>query len=191
MPLMSAALIVLKSNTTNRLVSVRKEWVPVVCTIIFICFTSTTFMGGANSQKVVNAAWKLLFGTWHASLLGHINYELRKAGHFLGYGAVGVIFRNAWYATARAFSLVVKRWLDPFAGFLAILSTFIVGSLDEFHQAFTPGRVGCLHDALLDTSGAIALNLIFWAFWLRRRGADRFRLSTRSSGTGMVRFFSN
>jgi VanZ family protein len=173
---MSAAPIPLKFIPVKRSTPVRRFWVPVACTLIFICFTSTTFMGAANSQIVVNAVWKALFGNWHANLLGEINGVVRKTGHFFGYGTVGLIFREAWWKTARAFSLVVKKWLNPFAGFLGVVSTFIVGSLDEYHQMFTPGRVGCLHDALLDTSGALVLNIVFLAIWARRQHKDGFKL---------------
>jgi len=166
---MSAAPIVLNPITVRRPVAIRKEWVAVLCTAIFICCTSTTFMGAKNSQIVVNAIWKALFGNWQAGQLGFINGVLRKTGHFLGYGTVGLIFRNAWYKTAQSFSLVVKSWLHPFAGVLAVVSTFVACSLDECHQMYIPGRVGCLRDALWDMSGAIFLNLLFWAFWVRRR----------------------
>jgi VanZ family protein len=171
---MSAAPLPLMLMPAKRSTPVRKYWVPVACTLIFICFTSTTFMGAANSQIVVSGVWKALFGNWHANLLGEINGVVRKTGHFFGYGTVGLIFRDAWYKTARAFSLVVKSWLNPFAGFLAVVSTFIVGSLDEYHQMFTPGRVGCLHDALLDTAGSLALNIFFLAIWTRRNRKKSF-----------------
>lgn len=166
---MSAAPVVVHTSTIQRPYSLRKEWVAVLCAMLFICCTSTTFMGARNSQIVVNSIWKLLFGNWQAAQLGHVNSALRKTGHFFGYGTVGLIFRNAWYKTAQVFSLVVKSWLNSFAGLLAVISTFIVGSLDEYHQMFTPGRVGCLRDAVWDTCGAICLNLAFWAVWARHR----------------------
>jgi VanZ family protein len=166
---MSAAPVFLNSTSTSRPAPIRKDWITVLCALVFICFTSTTFMGGTHTQIVVNAVWKALFGNWHANLLGQINGDGRKVGHFFGYGTVGLIFRNAWYKTARAFSLVIKNWLNPVAGLLAVVSTFIVGSLDEYHQTFTPGRVGSLHDALLDTSGALFLNIVFWVVYSRRR----------------------
>jgi VanZ family protein len=162
---MSASPIALYSSplrSTSRARTPRKHWLPVLGALIFICFTSTTLMGGTNTGMVVAKVWKALFGTNHIKLAWEINFIGRKIGHFFGYGMVGLIFRNAWYKTASAFSLVAKTWLYPFAAFLAVVSTFTVGSLDEYHQMFLPGRVGCLHDALLDTSGAIFLNLVFW-----------------------------
>jgi VanZ family protein len=181
---MAAAPVALTLITVQRPAAIRKGWIPVVCTIVFICCTSTTFMGAKNSQIVINVIWKALFGNWHANLLGLINGVARKTGHFLGYGTVGLIFRNAWYKTARAFSLVVKNWLNPFAGLLAVTSTFIVGSLDEYHQMFLPGRIGCLRDALWDTAGAIFMNVLFWAIWARRHKVDE---SLASKNTFAIR----
>jgi len=161
---MSASPIALYSSplrSTSKARTPRMHWLPVLGALIFICFTSTTLLGGTKTGMVVATVWKALFGSSHIKLAWEINFIGRKIGHFFGYGMVGLIFRNAWYKTASAFSLVAKTWLYPFAAFLAVVSTFTVGSLDEYHQMFLPGRVGCLHDALLDTSGAIFLNLVF------------------------------
>jgi VanZ family protein len=144
-------------------------WLPVLYALAFICFTSTTFMGGSHTQILVNAVWKAVLGTWHWNLTGPVNGIGRKVGHFFGYGIVGLIFRNAWYKSARAFAWVMRSWLTPLAGSLAVMSTFSVACLDEWHQRFLPGRVGSLRDALLDAAGAIFLNVIFWALMARRR----------------------
>jgi VanZ family protein len=137
-------------------------------------------MDGTNTGLVVVALWKPLFGTSHIKLAWEINFIGRKVGHFFGYGIIGLIFRNAWYRTASAFSLVARAWLIPFAASLAVVSTFTVASLDEYHQMFLPGRVGCLHDALLDTAGAVTLNLIFSAVMTYKRSqADKGSLSPR------------
>ncbi|HEY4378983.1 MAG TPA: VanZ family protein [Acidobacteriaceae bacterium] len=149
--------------------SLRSEWLPVLCAMIFICFTSTSFMGGGTTQKLVNAVWQVLLGHWHWDLTGPVNEACRKTGHFFGYGIIGLIFSNAWYKSAQAFAWVVRSWLTPFAATLAVVSTFFVACLDEWHQRFLPGRVGSMRDALLDAAGAIFLNLLIWAFRARRR----------------------
>jgi VanZ family protein len=147
----------------------RHGWLPVLCALLFICFTSTAFMGGGTTQILVNAVWKAIFGTWHWNITGEVNEICRKTGHFFGYGVVGLIFRNAWYRSAKAFAWVVRSWLTPFAASLAVASTFLVACLDEWHQRFLPGRVGSLRDALLDAAGAIFLNLLVWALRARKR----------------------
>jgi VanZ family protein len=144
-------------------------WVPVLCAFAFIACTSTTWMGCQTTQIVVNAVWKALFGSWHWDLTGMVNGYFRKTGHFFGYGLISLLFQNAWYKTARAFAWVVRRWLTPFAGTLAVVTTFAVSGLDELHQHFVPGRMGSLRDALIDTAGAIFINVAFWSIRARRR----------------------
>jgi VanZ family protein len=155
---------------TRPQVDVRSEWLFAFLALVFVACTSTTFMGCQTTQVVVNAVWKALFGTWHFDKLGLINALCRKEGHFFGYGFLSLIFRNAWYKTAKTLAWVVRKWLTPFAGTLAIITTFAVAGLDEWHQHFTPGRVGKLSDALIDTAGALFINLAFWSIRARRRG---------------------
>ncbi|HEX9200778.1 MAG TPA: VanZ family protein [Acidobacteriaceae bacterium] len=126
-------------------------------------------MGGSHTQIVVTGAWKAAFGNWHVDLTGDVNEVLRKVGHFIGYGLIGLLFRSAWYKSAQAFSGIVTNWLLPVAAALAVISTFAVACLDEWHQTFLPGRVGCLSDALLDGAGALFLNLLFWAYMIYKR----------------------
>jgi VanZ family protein len=57
----------------------------------------------------------------------------------------------------------------PFAAGLAVASTFLIGCLDEWHQRYLRGRVGSIRDALLDSAGALFINLIVWAVVARRR----------------------
>jgi VanZ family protein len=147
----------------------RRGWLPVLAALVFICFTSTDFMGGSHTQILLNAVWKTFLGSWHWDLTGAVNVYCRKVGHFIGYGLISLIFRNAWYKSAQAFAWVTRNWLTPFAASLAVASTFTVACLDEFHQTFLATRVGSLHDALLDTAGAICLNVLFWSIRARNR----------------------
>lgn len=78
-----------------------------------------------------------------------VEFLIRKATHFIGFGIVGVVF----YLFYRK-----MNWRMP--SILAITTVFIVASLDEIHQAFIPGRTGVFQDVLLDTKGAITFILI-------------------------------
>ncbi len=157
-------------TTARSQVDVKSEWLFALLALVFVACTSTTFMGCQTTQAAVNVVWKALFGTWHFDKLGVVNAVCRKEGHFFGYGLLSLVFRNAWYKTARHLAWVVRKWLTPFAGTLAVITTFAVAGLDELHQHFTPGRVGKLSDALIDTAGALFINLAFWSIRARRRG---------------------
>ena len=73
-----------------------------------------------------------------------IEFIIRKATHFNGYGIIGLIF----YSFYRKLHLKL-------APFLGVGTVFIIGCFDEFRQYHTPGRSGMFTDVLLDTSGAI------------------------------------
>ena len=145
------------------------EWIAVFAALAFVACTSTAFMGCRTTQAIVDVVWKALFGTWHANSLGLVNALCRKEGHFYGYGIISLIFRNAWYRTAKSHDWISRNWLPLFAGTMAVISTFMVSGLDELHQHFVPGRIGCLSDALIDTAGALFINVAFWSIRARRR----------------------
>jgi VanZ family protein len=150
-------------------------WIPVLLSVIFVCFTSTSFMGGRNTQIWLNNVWQVFLGNWHIEVTGTVNEVGRKVGHFLGYGAIGLIFRNAWQASIRAGIVRIGAGLATVQGMvsvsaLAVLSTFLVASLDELHQRFVPGRVSSFGDVMIDTTGAIFLNAVFWTVRAYRRG---------------------
>lgn len=87
-----------------------------------------------------------------------IHHHIRKAGHFLGYGTMGLLWLRAfWMSLPRAAFLL--------NALLALAGTAIVASLDEYHQSFLPNRTGIPSDMFLDCCGAIVL--LFLLFLLR------------------------
>jgi VanZ family protein len=93
-----------------------------------------------SSATSADARWEIL------------HHLIRKSGHFLGYGAIGLLWLRAWWMT-----LPRSRFLHD--AFLALLGTALVASADEWHQTFLPNRTGSPWDVLLDCCGAIALEL--------------------------------
>ena len=51
-----------------------------------------------------------------------------------------------------------------FSTSLALLGTAMTASADEFHQTFLPNRTGSPRDVLLDCCGALALQMLVYAF---------------------------
>ena len=76
---------------------------------------------------------------------GGVDFFVKKAGHFIGYAALGAL---AFVATGR---------IKPT---IAIVVLHAIG--DEYHQTFVPGRSGDIFDVLIDWAGA------GWALWARR-----------------------
>lgn len=176
---MSASPVLFSSFQMKPQRSVRGVWVPVILSLIFVCFTSTSFMSGHNTQIWLENVWQAVLGHWHWNLTGPVNEVGRKIGHFVGYGMIGLLFRNAWYTSIRAGIMRIGVSLATLQGMvsvsaLSVLCTFLVASLDELHQRFVPGRVSSFHDVMVDTTGAIFLNLTFWTVRAcKRRNALR------------------
>ncbi len=81
---------------------------------------------------------------------GSIDYVVKKTGHVLGYGLLGLAY---W----RGLNLDRQRvW---YAWILAV----IYAATDEFHQSFVAGRHPSIVDVLLFDGGGAALALWFGA----------------------------
>ena len=144
-------------------------WLPVFIALTVIAIESTGTFSAQNTSSWLRPMFERVIGpirdhTWDA-----VHHYLRKTGHFIGYGTVGFTFLRAWLHTrARGGISTVLAWRVE-CSVLAILSTAVVASLDEFHQSFLPGRTGVPTDVFLDTSGACTLCLIVWLTRWRSR----------------------
>jgi VanZ family protein len=157
-----------------------RAWLPTFIWMGVIACESTSLFTSTNTQG------------WLYRILIHINFWLavhapiinavgRKVGHFVGYGLLGSFaflgwtelfryIRESHLASVGKFVRVARVWQLRAAG-LAVLVTFTVASMDEYHQSFVPGRGPALHDVLLDTWGSvIAMALIYW-IWKSRAKA--------------------
>ena len=132
-----------------------RAWLPVLLAICVIVMESTAYFGADHTSGPLRWLWERLFGPvsdQHWELFHHI---IRKTGHFVGYGTMGLLWLRAW-------------WLSiPRSGFLldaalALAGTALVASSDEFHQSFLPNRTGVPSDVLLDCSGAVVLQLLVY-----------------------------
>ena len=144
-------------------------WVPVAIAIAVICVESTDTFSAQNTSSWLRPIVQHFFGVISDSRWDSFHHYLRKSGHFVGYGAVGFTFLRAWLQTlARRGPATSISWRLE-SSILAIFSTAIVASCDEFHQTFLPSRTGTPVDVLLDTTGACVLCLVVWLVcWTRR-----------------------
>ena len=124
-----------------------------VLAICVIIAESTAIFGADNTSSSLRWIWEHLFGhvgnrAWQA-----IHHIIRKSGHFLGYGTMGLLWLRAWRMTLPRTSYLLQA-------LFALLGTGLVASSDEFHQSFLPNRTGVPSDVLLDCSGAFVLLLL-------------------------------
>ena len=138
-----------------------KFWVsarlPVAIGVSVIVLESTELFGSEHTSGPLRWIWQTIFGTVGDASWQTIHHLIRKSGHFLGYGGIGLLWLRAWWMT-----LPRSRFLHD--AFLALLGTAVVASCDEWHQAFLPNRTGSVWDVLLDCSGAIALQLAVYIY---------------------------
>ena len=132
-------------------------WLPVVLGIVVIVVESTAAFGSNHTSGPLRKVFEALFGHVSSASWEVIHHYIRKTGHFIGYGFIGLAWLRAWWMT-----LPHSRFL-PDAG-LALLGTALIASCDEWHQSFLPNRTASPWDVLLDCTGAIVLQLIVYIF---------------------------
>ena len=110
-------------------------WWPVALGIIVIILESTEIMGADHTTGPLRWLFQALFGHVSNARWDVLHHYIRKAGHFLGYGAIGLAWLRAWWMT-----LPRSHFLPD--AFLALLGTALVASCDEWHQSYLPNRTG-------------------------------------------------
>ena len=112
--------------------------------------------GAERTSGPLRMIYEAIFGHVNSDQWGQIHLALRKSGHFLGYGVIGLCWLRAWHMTVPRLSL-------RFDALLALLGTALISGSDEFHQTFLPDRTGMFSDVLLDCSGALVMLAILLA----------------------------
>ncbi|MGO9337164.1 MAG: VanZ family protein [Terracidiphilus sp.] len=130
-------------------------WLPVAVGIVIIAIESTEMFGADHTSGPLRRLFEFLFGRVADDRWDIIHHLIRKTGHFLGYGFIGLTWLRAWWLT-----LPHSRFIQD--AFLALLGTALVASCDEWHQTFLPNRTGTPWDVLLDCTGAIILQLLVY-----------------------------
>ena len=130
-------------------------WWPVAVGIVLIAVESTPAFGADRTTGPLRRLYEAIFGRVSSAAWELIHHYLRKAGHFIGYGALSLTWLRAWWMSLPA------RHFQTYA-LLAILGTALVATCDEWHQTFLPNRTGTAWDVLLDCCGAAAMLTSFY-----------------------------
>ncbi len=134
-------------------------WLPALLGVCVIFMESSESFGANHTSSPLRAAWQTLFGLVPDARWEVIHHLLRKSGHFIGYGTLGLLFYRAWHQTARILHRLTPRLKNIL---YALACTLIVASSDEYHQHLLPNRTGTPQDVLLDMIGACTLQLLVW-----------------------------
>jgi VanZ family protein len=164
---------------------IARNWWPVAVWLGVLRVESTGYASARNTYLLLYRVLLFFFGRVDTRLVWELDHVLRKSGHFIGYAVLsGLTFlalRNTY--RDRVTSSSERPWGQSFGdiwrlewSLIAILLTAATASMDEIHQTFLPFRTGRWQDVVLDTSGAVALQLILYL-------ACQLRFSLRGPGS--------
>ena len=135
--------------------STLRLWLPA------ILWTAVIFAASSGSFSSANTGGFL--GKLVHSILGDrigptavevIHFIIRKLSHVTEYGILSILVYRAVRADRTGWSM---RW-----AITAIVYAAVVGSLDEWHQSFVPGRTATPWDTVIDTLGAALAQVLFF-----------------------------
>jgi VanZ family protein len=155
------------SSSGGRPTNWLSAWWPVAVGIAVIALESTKYFGADRTSGPLRHLVEFFFGPVSEASWNSIHHMIRKSGHFLGYGALGLTWLRAWWKSLRA---------SRFGGniLLGLAGTALVASCDEWHQTYLPNRTGTPWDVLLDCCGALVMMAAVSLYlWLRRPGLLR------------------
>jgi len=145
------------SRRRRRILYWINAWWPVAVAITVICIESTEMMGADHTSGPLRALYQFIFGHVPGRRWEMIHHTIRKSGHFIGYGLMGLAWLRAWWMTLQQ-SLFVQDTLLSLAG------TALVATLDEYHQSYLSNRTSSPWDVVLDCAGALTLQLIVYIY---------------------------
>jgi VanZ family protein len=145
------------SSNRREIKSIRRKikfwisaWLPVVIGIAIIVLESTEYFGANHTSGPLRWIVQSIFGPVTDARWQIIHHLIRKSGHFLGYGTIGLTWLRAWRMTYPELPFLVHAAL-------ALLGTGLLASWDEWHQSFLPNRGSSVWDVLLDCTGATVM----------------------------------
>ena len=140
-------------------------WLPVIIGVGVIAVESTPTFGGEHTSAWLRPLFTRIFGAFTDDNWEVVHHLIRKTGHFIGYGLLGLTFLRAWLLSfARRLQIPRHPWRMR-SCFLAVCCTCVVASADEFHQTFLPNRTGRIQDVMIDTVGAAVFQIILAIVW--------------------------
>jgi len=134
-------------------------WLPVVLWASTIFGASSDSGSFQRSSRIIGPLLHWLFPNLSPEQTHAVVIFARKCAHITEFAIFTLL---VWNALRR------PRWKDPRPwswrqAFEALWFAVLYAATDEFHQTFVPSREGCLRDVCIDSSGALAGLLLFWA----------------------------
>src|SRR5712692_7556865 len=119
-------------------------WTPAILWTAVILAASSASFSSANTGGFLEKLIHSIVGDWvNPTLITILHFTIRKMSHVVEYGILSILVYRAVRADRQGWDI---RW-----ALAAILFAAVVGSLDEWHQAFVPGRTATVWDTVVDT----------------------------------------
>ncbi len=157
-------------TTPSRALRICLTWIPVLVCLLIISDESTDTFSAARTSGWIRHLAEDIFGAIAQPAWETAHHVIRKTGHFIGYGLVGLCWFRAWLLTWRQQLLRQAVLWHCVSAFMALLCTLGVATLDELHQTYLPSRTGLVSDAWLDTAGAVIAMAGVACTWSRQAG---------------------
>lgn len=156
--------------------SLLRNWWPVVFWLGVIRAESTDTASSANTGALLYRVISTVAPHVEPSFVEQLNAVLRKTGHFLGYAILSALVFFALRNTNRdrlrnvlnrSWGIFLRDYWRAEWALLGILLTVITAAFDEIHQTFIPSRTGRWQDVVLDSCGAVVIQVLIY-FWSTR-----------------------
>lgn len=134
--------------------STLRLWLPAILWTAVIFAASSGSFSSSNTEGFLEKLIHALGVQLNPTVLEIIHFTIRKLSHVAEYGILGILVYRAVRADRPGWDI---RW-----ALTAILFAALVGSLDEWHQAFVPGRTATPWDTVIDTLGAALAQVLFF-----------------------------
>ena len=135
------------------------SWIATLLWIGIVALESTDLFSASHTGHLLSALLAMLHLHGEEQTVSYLNIVLRKLGHFVGYGVLSWLLFRAWKATLPVAAGWALRW-----AVLALFTTTLVASADEWHQTTIPSRAGRVQDVLLDDTGAAVTQCLLFFF---------------------------
>ena len=139
-------------------------WWPVAVGIAVIAVESTKYFGADHTSHPLRVLFEALFGPVSDARWELIHHYIRKSGHFLGYGALGLAWLRAWWMSFAAHSVSSStpdwRWPAQRWWPAAMSGTRLSCRTGPEHRGMS----------LLDCCGALVMQWVAFMYFAARAG---------------------
>ena len=137
-----------------------KIWLPAMAWAGVISILSTDLFSSDHTSAFIIPLLRWLFPHAGAETLELMHAVVRKTAHVTEYFIFSIFLMVGLRGKDRVWKLRWAIW--------AVIIAAGYASLDEFHQSFVASRTASPWDALLDTTGAAAAQVVLWLWHLRK-----------------------